>query len=210
VQGIRDHNGVILEVDLEENCLEPQLERVVPVYNKTEVLGLQTFLHDKIAVWASNSSSVEELRNNFKNIVHKSVERFVSHKLLRKNLDPEYYNKDIRRLKAKVRKAYNSRKLEVQYMEKLKYLSKKLLAAKKEAQEAFLKSILNKEGKCWSDFYKYIKRHKGNRDNIPAIKDGDGRIITDPTEKANLINLYYSSIFSSEDNIPHIQGGKHK
>jgi len=67
-------------------------------------------------------------------------------------------------------------------------------------------SILNKEGKCWSDFYKYIARRKGNWDNIPAIKGGDGRIVTDPTEKANLINLYYSSVFSSEENIPHIQG----
>ena len=91
-------------------------------------------------------------------------------------------------------------------MEKLKHLSKQLLAAKKEAQEAFLKSILNKEGKCWSNFYKYVKRREGNRDNIPAIKDGDGRNFTDPTEKAKLINVYYSSIFSSEDNIPHIQG----
>ena len=91
-------------------------------------------------------------------------------------------------------------------MEKLKHLSKQLRAAKKEAQEAFLKSILNKEGKCWSNFYKYVKRRKENRDNIPAIKDGDGRIVTLPTEKANLINLYYSSLFSSEDNIPHIQG----
>jgi hypothetical protein len=90
-------------------------------------------------------------------------------------------------------------------MEKLKHLSKQLLAAKKEAQGAFLKSILNKEGKCWSDFYKYVKRPKENKDNISAIKDGDGRIVTDPTEKANLINLYYSSIFSSEDNIPHVQ-----
>jgi hypothetical protein len=124
VQGISDHNAIILEVEWEENCLEPQLERVVPVYNKTEVLGLQTFLCDKFAVWASNGSSVEELWNNFKNIVHKSVGHFVPHKILRKNLDPEYYNKDIKRLKAKVRKAYNIRKLGVQYMEKLKNLSK--------------------------------------------------------------------------------------
>ena len=33
---------------------------------------------------------------------------------------------------------------------------KQLLAAKKSAQEAFLKSVLSKEGKCWSDFYKYV------------------------------------------------------
>jgi hypothetical protein len=50
VQGISNHNGVILEVDWEENCLKPQLERVVPVYNKTEVLGLQSFLRGKFPV----------------------------------------------------------------------------------------------------------------------------------------------------------------
>jgi hypothetical protein len=43
------------------------------------------------------------------------------------------------------------------------------------------------------------------RDYIFAIKNGDGRILTDPTEKAKLINFYYSSIFSSEDNVLHIQ-----
>jgi hypothetical protein len=80
-----------------------------------------------------------------KNIVHESVEHFVTHKILRKNLDPEYYNKDVKRLKAKVRKAYNSRKLGVHCVEKLKHQSKQLCAAKREAQEAFLKSILNKE-----------------------------------------------------------------
>jgi hypothetical protein len=56
--------------------LEPQLERVVLVYNKTEVLGLQTF-RGKFAARASNGSSVKKLWNNFKNIVHESVERFV-------------------------------------------------------------------------------------------------------------------------------------
>jgi len=64
--------------------MEPQLERLVPVYKKTEVLVLQTFLCDKFTVWASNGSSVEELWNNFKNIIHESVELFVPHKILRK------------------------------------------------------------------------------------------------------------------------------
>jgi hypothetical protein len=91
-------------------------------------------------------------------------------------------------------------------MEKLKQLSKQLLSAKKSAQEPFLKSILSTEVNCWSDFYKYVKRRKGNRENIPAIKDNNGLIITDPTEKANLLNLYYSTVFSSEGNIPQIQG----
>jgi hypothetical protein len=96
--------------------------------------------------------------------------------------------------------------LGVHCTEKLKKLSKQLLAAKKSAQEAFLKSIPSKEGKCWSDFYKYVKRRKGNKENIPAIKDCNGRNITDAIEKPNAFNFYYSTVFSSEGNILHIQG----
>jgi len=177
VQGISDHSGVILEVEWEESGCESQVERVVPVYNKTDDLGLQTFLRHKFAVWASNGSCVEEIWNNFKNIVYECTERFVPHKILRKKSDPEYYNKEIKRLKSKVRKAYNRRKLGVQYLEVLKQLSKRLLAAKKSATRGVLKSVLSKEGKCWSEFYKYVKRRKGNGENIPTIKDSNGRII---------------------------------
>jgi len=66
--------------------------------------------------------------------------------------------------------------------------------------------LLSKEGKCWSDFYKYIKRRKGNKENIPAIKDCNGRIITDAIRKANTFNSYYSTVFSSEGHMLHIQG----
>ena len=148
------------------------------MYNKTDVLGLQTFLRDKFAVWASNGSYVEEIWNYFKNRVYKCIERFVPHKTVRKKFGPEYY-KEIKQLTSKVTKAYNRRKLGVHYLEELKQLSKQLLAAKKSAQEAFLKTILSKERKCWSEFYKYVRRRKGNRKNIPTIKDCNGRIIAD-------------------------------
>jgi len=66
VQGVSDQLAVILEVEWEDTCTEPQIERVVPVYNKTDVSGLQIFLRDKFEVWASNGSNVEEIWNNFK------------------------------------------------------------------------------------------------------------------------------------------------
>jgi hypothetical protein len=55
-----DLYGVLLEVELEENYCRPQVERLVPVYHKANVLGLQTFLWDKFAIWASNGRCVEE------------------------------------------------------------------------------------------------------------------------------------------------------
>jgi hypothetical protein len=205
VQGIGDHCGVLLEVEWEENDCRPQVERIVPVYHKANVLGLQTFLRDKFAIWASNGRCVQEVWNNFRNKIFDSIERFIPHKILRNNLDPEYYNKEVKKLKLKVRKAYNRSKLGQQHREKLKRLSKQLLLAKRNAQETFLSSILKNESRCWTEFYKHVKRRKGNRENIPAIKGGNGRLITDSIEQAKFFNFYYSSVFSCESSIPQIQ-----
>ena len=89
VQGISDHYGVILEAKWEESCCVLQVERLVPVHHKTDVLGLQTFLQDKFAIWASNGKCMEEIWKNFKEIVHEGIKHFVPHKLLRKNPDPK-------------------------------------------------------------------------------------------------------------------------
>ena len=62
--GVSDHLAVILEVEWEDICTDPQVERVVLVYNKTDDSGLQKFLHDKFVAWASNSSNMEEIWNN--------------------------------------------------------------------------------------------------------------------------------------------------
>jgi len=87
---------MILEVEWEDTCTEPQVERVVPVYKKTDVSRFQTFFRDKFVVWAGNGSNVEEMWNNLKNIVYESIERFVPHKTLRKIRTP---NITTRRLK---------------------------------------------------------------------------------------------------------------
>jgi hypothetical protein len=42
---------------------------------------------------------VEKVCNNFKKIVSEGIECFVPHKILRKISDPEYYNKEVKRLK---------------------------------------------------------------------------------------------------------------
>jgi hypothetical protein len=93
VQGISDHCGVLSEAEWEENYCRPHVQRLVLVYHKANVLSLQTFLRDKFAIWASNGRCVEKVWNNFKNIILKSIERFIPHKIPRKKSDLQYYNK---------------------------------------------------------------------------------------------------------------------
>ena len=75
------------------------------------------------------------------------------------------------------------RKLGADYKAKLKRLSNKLLSAKRNALDNFLSFILQNEGKSWSEFYRFVNRRKGNRENFPLLKDGNGGLITDPVKK---------------------------
>ena len=88
VQGISDHHRVILKVEWEENCCVPQVEKLVMVYHKIDVSGLQTLLWDKFEISANNGNSVEEIWNNFKEVVSESIEHYVPHKILRKKHGP--------------------------------------------------------------------------------------------------------------------------
>ena len=74
-------------------------------------------------------------------------------------------------LKLKVRRAYNRRKLGENYQAELKKVFEKLLTAKRNAQETFLISVLQNEGKSWSEFFRFVNRRKGNREN-----SGDQRL----------------------------------
>jgi hypothetical protein len=168
-----------------ETVFVTQEKRLAPVYHKTNVLGLQKFLRDKLPTRANNGGCVEDIRKNFKDIVFEGIKSFFPHKNLKQISDPEYCNKEV---KIKIRGAYNRRKLDEHYQAELKMLSKKLLRAKRNGQEKFLSSVLQNEGKSCSEFCGFVYRCKGNRENIPTIKDCNGGLITDPVDTANNLN----------------------
>jgi hypothetical protein len=89
---ISDHCGVLLDVEWLETGFVTQEKRLVPVYHKTNVLGLQKFLRDKLPTWANNGSCVKDIWKNFKDIALEGIKSFVPHKNLKQNSDPEYCN----------------------------------------------------------------------------------------------------------------------
>jgi hypothetical protein len=79
---------------------------------------------------------VEEIWKNYEDIIFEGIKHYVPQKILSKNPDPEYYNKEVKQLKVKIRKMYNKRKFEQPYQAEQRCISKELLVAKK-AEETF-------------------------------------------------------------------------
>ena len=117
---ISDHNKVVVEVEWDEICRKPKVESIVPLYHKTDVLGLQAFLHEKFNIGAGNGSCVEEIWKSYKDTIFDGIKHYVLQKILSKNPDPDDYNKEVKRPKVKVRKMYNKRKFGQPYQAELK------------------------------------------------------------------------------------------
>jgi hypothetical protein len=66
LHGIRKHIGVLLETKWDEIFGELKVEIIVPLYHKTNILGLQAFLQDTFKLWARNGNCLEEIRENSK------------------------------------------------------------------------------------------------------------------------------------------------
>jgi hypothetical protein len=61
------------------------------MYHKTDVLALQAFLREKFYLWAGNGSCVEDIRESYKDIIFEGIKRYVPHRIMGKNPNPQYY-----------------------------------------------------------------------------------------------------------------------
>ena len=51
------------------------------------------------------------------------------------------------------------------------------------------------------DFYKYINDKTCNRTGIAALNDNNGNFITDDYGKAEKLNVFFSSVFTVDNNV---------
>jgi len=61
-----------------------KVERIVPLYQKTDVLGLQAFLREKFNLWAGNRSCLEDIWKGYKYKIIECIKRYVFKKILSK------------------------------------------------------------------------------------------------------------------------------
>jgi hypothetical protein len=59
IQGVSDHQTVILEVKGRDMYSNPQEDRIIPIYNKTDSIGLKSFLREEYEGWAGKGKNIE-------------------------------------------------------------------------------------------------------------------------------------------------------
>jgi hypothetical protein len=71
------------------------------MYHKTDILGSHSFLRETFFLWAGNGSCMEDVWKSYKEINFEGIKCYVPQKILSKNPHPEFYNKEVKRLKVR-------------------------------------------------------------------------------------------------------------
>jgi len=78
--GISDLKGVLLEAEWNEFCREPKVERIVPMYHKTDAFRVTSLSSEKFNLWPGNGSCVEEMWKSYKDVIFEVIKRYVPKK----------------------------------------------------------------------------------------------------------------------------------
>ncbi|KAK3095451.1 hypothetical protein FSP39_014814 [Pinctada imbricata] len=203
--GKADHDIVYIEIDIWLRKVR-ETPRKLYKYNQANWTNIKLDLETTYKTLMENhNKSVDELWNTFKVNLITSVENNVPHKMITYKHRLPWVTDKLRRLINKKNKAYRKRK---ENPNKFKDLKK---TVQKELRNAYWNYIekmicdlpLNDPDQFETskakpkNLYTYIKSRRTENTGISPLKN-DGILVTDTTEKANILNHQFQSVFTHE------------
>ena len=117
----------------------------------------------------------------------------------RAKTSPQWFDRDLKKSIEKKKDAWRKWKQTGGTREKEEYRkrvneTKKKVKNKKNALE---RKVIQSRKTNPKSFYAYINSAKKTRGKIGPLKNGDGELITEPREQAQILNNFYSSVFTT-------------
>ena len=207
--GIADHDGVYIEIDI--NPLKPkQKQRKVPLYKKADWAKLSSVVDNiyKQLREKCTSATTNELWLHFRDGLTDGITKLIPHKLARPNDSFPWISNDIRRLMRKRDKLFTKKKKtgSKNTDQKFRELKHKIQKEVRSAYWGYVEDLINPMGEekpyeGMKRFWTFIKHRRTENNGIAPLRD-NGTLITDPKDKATLLNRQFESVFTRESAVP--------
>jgi hypothetical protein len=217
IPGVSDHDCPLVELDVKP-IRRVQKPRKVPMYKKarwdTLASELETIGADIRRLATTTTTPVNTLWKMFQKAIKEGIEKHIPWKTLKSKDSLPYITREIEKLIKRRDRLYKRRKRSqknfdhstVKYQNqdsKLKDIKREIQKKTRRAFWAHIESIItpmeNEEGKytCMKRFWSFIKHRKKDYEGVAPLKH-QGQTHIDPTEKANIMNQQFESVFTQE------------
>ena len=137
----------------------------------------------------------------FKEILESAVEQCIPKKKRRASLRPIWLTPNVMRAVRKKRRLWKTYTLSNDYAEYMAYkrVEKEVKKAVRHAKYKYERELSKKAKKDPKAFYSYMKKKTSNKVTVGPLKDEEGATVTDDQCMAELLNTFFSSVFTQED-----------
>ena len=185
----------------QENCSNPSM----PNYYKSDYVTMSNRLQ-KIQWMVKLRGGFVESYRTFLTEMDKVMDGCISAKLSRRKKKSIYMSHDALRLKDRKEKLWRKYKSSKTYYDRERYLKAKnaLRSLTRKLRLDFESEIANDIKSEPKKFWAYVKSKTKTRSKIPSLQKEDGSKALTASEKAEVLNNFFSSVFTDEDmdNIP--------
>lgn len=197
-----DHNGVYFSL---AGSLLPKPKPIqVPNFFKADYSAISAIIRsiDWQAFYQYSNFNVETFWHFFCHVLNNIISNpsLVPLKWTKQRLT---YPKYLRRLQQKKRQIYRKYHRDPSFF----YAYKAICAKFSENVKQYICNYENDIVRNPNDkvFFSYLRQKLNSRPDIPSIKDDNGNLIHDSTDKAEFFNQYFKSILIDDDgNLPHL------
>lgn len=203
--GTSDHNIVTFDTIYKTNT-RVWKEKYYD-YRKADFKGMRSFLNGTNWNNILESENVEDMWDKFKCKMNEAVEGFVPMKVRKqKSNKPLWWNIKIQRARKHRLRAWQKQKKTKIYEDYISYkrASNKAMKEVKKAKKKYEKKLAKNIKSNPKAFFKYANSKRKVRDRVGPLVDEDGNTISDDTTTANILNNFFSSVFTQEtlNNLP--------
>jgi ribonuclease P/MRP protein subunit RPP40 len=194
-----DHQ--IIQWDLEVETLMRDHTKHNFSYDKANYEGIKDELAKQQWRQIFENKSTEVMWNCFKNIINDLITKYVPVRKVYRNRRCQWADfnaKKILRYRNKKWKKYKISGSESDFL-LYKQARNKATTAMRKARYKFEKKLASKIKSDSKTFFKYVRSKSKTKDVVGPLKKNDGTVVNNETEIGEMLNEYFSSTFTVED-----------
>ena len=204
--GISDHSAIVAEVSTQVKLVKKQPREIFLYHKANWDLIRERMLGICERYFQLNSISQRSVEENWEFVYEKCsqlVQELVPKKTIGCKFHLPWMNDALKRLIKKKQRTYNRAK-KYQHPEdwdEYKSLQHQTKSIIRQRHQQYLSSIVNPDNgdNKMKRFWRYIKGKRQDNIGISALKSQTGNIVTESSEKAEILNDQFKSVFTVED-----------
>jgi len=199
VPGISDHEAIVVQSSIVAPLQTTQHN--IYLWNKADNRGMKDTALNLCNSFLENysvSTNVEVLWEQFKAICLECLNYIPSKTINLNNKKQPWISRHIRRLSRKKQRLYNLAKLSQspQHWQAYYKLKKEVSNTCRNAYNNYVSSLVE-NGHITKKLWSYIKHQRKDNSSIPPLSH-NGSMHTDPSQKAEILNNFFASIFTND------------